>query len=141
MALEKLEIETYKLERGEYYVSNSVIGEDLESYHRIFLLSKKADTDRIQKRIELQFASDRYLKNYISQGVGYASASENRILIRYRLSEFEPTYDILRSEKPLFFEYDQFPGGPSPTSMRVHTARITTSNEETGEGPTDLTRP
>ena len=140
MALEKLEIETYKLERGEYYVSNSVIGEDLESWHRIFLLSK-ADTDGIQKRIELQFTSDRYLANYISQGVGYASASENRILIRYRLSEFEPTYDILRSEKPVFFEYDQLPANPSSIRIRVNTARITTNREETGEGPTDLTRP
>jgi len=131
MALEKLEIETYKLERGEYYVSSSVIGHDLESQHRIFLLSK-ADTNGIQKGIELEFSNDRYLKNYISEGVGYASASENRILIRYRLSEFEPTYDILRSEKPVFFEYDQFPGGPSPNSMRVNTARITTSSKETG---------
>ncbi len=139
MALEKLEIETYKLERGEYYVAIGG-GYDLESWHRIFLLSKP-DTDGIQKRVELQFASDRYLENYISQGVGYVSDSENRVLIRYRLSEFEQTYDILRSEKPVFFEYDQFTGDLSPERMRVHTARLTTSREETGEGPTDLTHP
>ena len=136
MTLEKLEIETYELEKGEYYVV--IDGKsDLESWHRIFLLSKP-DTEGIQKRVELQFASNRYLENYISQGVGYASDSENIILIRYRLSEFEQTYEILRSEKPIFFEYDQFQGDLSPERMRVHTARLTTSREETGEGPTDL---
>ena len=136
MALDKVEIETYQLELGEYYV---VAGgnEDLESWHRIFLLGKP-DNQGIQKRIELQFASDRYLENYISEGVGKVSGL--RILIRYRISEFNQIYEILRSESPVFFEYDQFPSG-SQDHMRVHTARITTSSEETGEGPADFSHP
>ncbi len=139
MALEKLEIETYELERGEYYIVDKG-NPDFELWHRIFLLSKPG-ADGIQKRVELQFASDRYLEDYISQGVGYVSVSENRVLIRYRFSEFEQTYNILRSEKPVFFEYDQLTGDLSPERMRIHTARLTTSRENTGEGPTDLTHP
>ena len=139
MALKQLEIETYELERGEYYVAGSDIGEALESWHRIFLLSKP-DTNGIQKRVEMQFASDRYLENYISSGVGFASDSENRVLVRFPLSEFEQTYNVLRSEKPIFFQYDQFADPSDPEYMRVHTVRLTTSREETGEGPRDLTR-
>ena len=135
MALEKLEIDTYQLERGEYYIA---VGNDydLEAWHRIFLACK-ADANGIQKRVELQFATDRYLEDYIAEGVGYVSVPDNTILIRYRLAEFEPIYNILRSEDPVFFEHDQFNDSSSPERMRVHSARITTSTEDTGEGPKD----
>ncbi len=138
MALEKIEIANYKLERGEYYIAGSSIGKDLETWHRIFLFGKP-NADGISIKIEMEFATDRYLENYIPDGVGYVSTSSNRILVRYRLSEFEPIYDILRSEDPVFFEHDQFPS-QNPEQMRVNTARITTNTEDTDEGPMDITQ-
>jgi hypothetical protein len=141
MAMNKIEIESYKLERGENYVA---IGSryTYDEWHRIFLVGKP-DPQGVQKQIEMIFANNRFLANYFSEGVGYVDESANFILVRWRIKEFEPIYDILRSEKPVFFEHDQYTDldNPSNPNLRIHVARITTSREDTGEGPEDFNRP
>jgi hypothetical protein len=53
--------------------------------------------------------------------------------------DFDATYDIVRSEKPLFVEYNYDPPGyhPDQPSRSLTNFAIHTGPEPTGEGPLD----
>lgn len=143
MSLTSLEVKNYQLEIGSRYVHRSQENRyDLASWHRILLNGKPVDQPGRPStyKIVIEFGDQEYIDNMISQGAGYILEASNFVLVRYHLIEFDKAYELLRSEKPVYFQFDRFSESSDPTSdrKRVHTAQLTTGKEIVGEGPVDL---
>ena len=143
MNLTSVEVKNYRLEIGSRYVHRSQENRyDLASWHRILLNGESVGQpgEPLTFEIVMEFGDQEYINNVISQGAGYIEETNNFIVVRYHLIEFDKSYELLRSEKPVYFQFDRFSDSSDPTSgrKRVHTANLTTSKEVVGEGPVDL---
>ena len=143
MSLTSLEIKKYRLEIGTRYVYRSAENRyDLASWHRILLNGKSVDHPGRPKKykIEIEFGDQEYIDNMISGGAGYILEASNFVLVRYHLVEFDKSYQLLRSESPVYFQFDRFsdPNDPTSDRKRVHSAQLTTGKEIVGEGPVDI---
>ena len=143
MSLTSLEVKNYRLEVGSRYVYRSQENRyDLASWHRILLKGKSVGQPGRPStyKIVIEFGDQEYIDSVISQGAGYVLEASNFVLVRYHLIEFDKSYEMLRSEEPVYFQFDRFSEFSDPTSdrKRVHTAQLTTGKEIVGEGPVDL---
>ena len=77
------------------------------------------------------FEDPTHIPNYEN---GVRSSRGIKILIP--LNDFRDLYDVLRSEKPLSFLWQQMESGSATT--RINSWRLTTSSEPLAEGDSEL---
>ncbi len=131
---EKLKIKRYTLDLGFRSVAEDNT-RDIVPYHEIGLVSVPDDEGK-QTRITIEFWRD--LAQFSPTELGFYTVSQKKITIKAPISEFERAHNILRSEKPVFFEFNKFNVvGGDPDQKSITAASITTGKEPTGEGPRD----
>lgn len=101
-------------------------------FERVLELRGKKQAHGIRTKVLLAFSSSFSAFNEPVVG-NWSGKFDDAIVGFMHLSEFQYYYDVLRSEKPVFFRY-QFKEG---ASGHITSIGITTSTEPLGEGLAD----
>lgn len=124
------EIRSYQLNIGRSSPGSGDFGHSWQRYIKLNLNPGRFG-DGVTTA-ELNFFEDpTHIPNYEN---GVRSSRGIKILIP--LNDFRDLYDVLRSEKPLSFLWQQMESGSATT--RINSWRLTTSSEPLAEGDSEL---
>ena len=131
MAIVRFKVEHYMLELG---VRNNAINNDRANvpFHQLLL---KGTVNGAEIRVVMEFWLG--IELMTSSGpaeVGQYSLVQKRAVIKARFIDFLNTYEVVRSEKPVFCTFTHTDSGPPHVIL---SSAISTQEEPVGEGPTD----
>ena len=130
----QFEIETYEVETSSF-----------ANNHRHYLKLISPDLSHgIRHRVHLYFdpiPSNFTNENAVGIAINVGGLNYNGITfsVWFREHTFDEVYDLIRSEKPVFFRYylKDFQSAPNSTTKWTRSAHIVTGAELPGEGPAD----
>jgi hypothetical protein len=135
--MEFFEIEDYKVSMRIFRSKSPGKEKATTSFERVLELRSKEMEHKIRLKVLLAFFSG-FSGAWNEPVVGHLTGKVDDLMAGWMdLSEFQYYYDVLRSEKPVYFKY-QFKEG---TSGYITELGIRTSKEPLGEGLADKSVP
>lgn len=118
------------MEVKSYYVGTNR-QRDAANYHRRSIsLVPKTPTAQVQHIVIYFFVGETITND---ADVGYVTPATTKYVVAYApVADFEDMYNILRSEKPVHFNW------AADSSNKLYWFQISTNEEPLGEGPRDF---